>query len=283
MAQICVINSNGEKEPFSFQKTYRSARRVGASKESAAEIAGIIEKEVYPEIKTSEIFARVKKLLYQETPKAALRFNLKEGIRKLGPTGFPFEKFAGEIFKKLGFETKINQFVSGFCLADYEIDSVARKENLIYVAECKFRNYAGEVVHLGDVLANYARFSDILKGPYFAKEKNQNLRIETIMITNAKFTSRAANYSSCAGINLLGWGYPQNNGLEYLIEKYKLYPITILTSLNNYLENIFVSEKMMMVQDVVKIEPREFSKKFKTPLRNLISLIEEAKLLLEIK
>lgn len=280
MAQVYVINSNGEKEPFSFQKTYRSARRVGASKKSAAEIAGIIEKEIYPGIKTSEIFRKVKKLLYRETPRAALRFNLKEGIRKLGPTGFPFEKFAAEIFKKLGFEIKINQFISGFCLADYEIDFTARKENLIYVAECKFRNCAGEVVHLGDVLANYARFLDILKGSYFAEEKNQNLRIETIMVTNTKFTGRAADYSSCAGVNLLGWRYPRNNGLEYLIEKYKLYPITILPSLKGYLEKIFVSEKMMMVQDVAKINPQEFSKKFKIPLKDLNFLIEEARLLM---
>jgi hypothetical protein len=33
--EIFVINLRGEKEPFSFQKVYQSARNVGASKEVA--------------------------------------------------------------------------------------------------------------------------------------------------------------------------------------------------------------------------------------------------------
>jgi len=281
MDSVHVINSNGQRERFSFQKVYRSARNVGASKELANQIAATIEKEIYPEIKTSKIFARVKELLYKETPSAALKFNIKEGIRKLGPTGFPFEKFISEIFKKLGFETKINLFISGYCLDDYETDFVARKENLIYVGECKYRNYAGEEVHLRDALANYARFQDILKGPYFEEEKKKNYKIKTIMATNARFTSRAVQYFSCMDIDYIGWKSPKDSSLEYLIEKYDLYPITILPSLKGYLENIFVSEKMMMVQDVANINPQEFSKKFNISSKQLLPLIEEAKLLLK--
>jgi hypothetical protein len=280
MNSVHVINSNGQRERFSFQKVYRSARNVGASKESANRIAATIEKEIYPEIKTSKIFARVKELLYKETPGAALKFNIKEGIRKLGPTGFPFEKFVSEIFKKLGFETQTNLFLSGFCLNDYETDFVARKENLIYVGECKYRNFAGEEVHLRDALANYARFQDVLKGPYFEEEKKRNYQVKTIMVTNARFTSRAVQYFSCMDIDYIGWKSPKNNSLEYLIEKYGLYPITILPSLKGYLENIFVSEKMMMAQDVAKIDPQEFSKKFNISIKHLSPLIEEAKLLL---
>ena len=281
MNSVYVINSNGQRERFSFQKVYRSARNVGASKELAHQIAANIEKEVYPEIKTSEIFARVKKLLYKETPRAALKFNLKEGIKKLGPTGFPFEKFIGEIFKKLGLEIKINQHIPGFCLDDYEIDFVAQKDNLIYVGECKYRNSPGDIVHSRDALANYARFLDILKGPYFEKEKKQNYKIKTMMVTNTKFTSQVVKYFSCMNIEFLGWKSPKNSGLEYLIEKYDLYPITILPSLRGYLENIFVSEKMMMAQDVAKIDPQEFSKKFNISSKQLLPLIEEAKLLLK--
>lgn len=281
MNSVHIINSNGQRERFSFQKVYRSARNVGASKELANKIAAAIEKEIYPEIRTSKIFARVKELLYKETPSAALKFNIKEGIRKLGPTGFPFEKFISEIFKKLGFEIQTNLFLSGFCLDDYETDFVAKKGNLVYVGECKYRNYAGEEVHLRDALSNYARFQDILKGSYFEKEKNQNYKIKTIMVTNARFTSRAVQYFSCMGIDYIGWKSPKDSSLEYLIEKYGLYPITILPSLKGYLESIFVSEKMMMVQDVAKIDPQEFSRKFSISIKHLSPLIEEAKLLLE--
>ncbi len=277
-----VINSNGEKEPFSFQKLYRSIRRVGTPPKLAMEIANAIEKEVYSGISTSDIFKKVKRLIYPRLKRAALRFNLKKGMRKLGPSGFPFEKFIGEIFKKMGFEVKINQHLPGFCLKDYEIDFIAKKGNLIYVGECKYRNYAGEKVHSKDALVNYARFLDILKGPYFKTQKYKNFKVKSVLVTNEKFTTSSLVYSKCNNIGLLGWKYPKNRGLEYLIEEYALYPITILPSLRGPLREIFVSEKMMLVQDVVKINPKKFSKIFRVPPKLIFSLTEEAKSLLKI-
>jgi len=280
MNSLYAINSAGDKEIFSPQKVYNSARRVGASKELAAEITERVKRTAYNGIKTSEIFKMVKTLLNQESPKSALRFNLKEAMKRLGPTGFTFEKFIGEIFKKLGFEIKINQHIPGFCLDDYEIDFVAQKKDLIYVGECKYRNLPGDKVHIQDALANYARFLDILKGPYFTKKECRDCEIKTILVTNTKFTDKIINYASCVDVSLLGWKYPRNNGLEYLIEKHKLYPATILTSLKGYLKEILVSEKIMLIQDIVEINSRKFSEKFNIPQRYLLSLIEEARLLL---
>lgn len=280
MPSLYVINSSGEKELFSFQKVYKSARGVGSSEKLAKEIAKAIKKEVYPGIRTSEIFRKVKKLLRQKLPKAALKFNLKEGMRKLGPTGFPFEKFIGEIFKKLGFEVRLNRYVSGRCLRSYEIDFLARKGNLIYIGECKYRNFSGERVHTGDALTNYARFLDILKSSHFKSKKYQNFKIRTIMVTNTKFTSRAVDYSRCVGIELLGWKHPRNKALEFLIEKESLYPITILPSLKGYLRDIFVSEKIMLVQDILRIDSQKFAKRLRIPVKHLYPLIREAQILL---
>ncbi len=278
--QFYIINSRGEKEPFSFQKVYLSARRVGASKKIAEKITKTIEKESYPGIRTSEIFKKVKKLLYQEGPKAALRFNLKWGMRKLGPTGFPFEKYIGEIFKRRGFNVMINQYPPGFCIRSYEIDFIAQKGKLIYIGECKYRNLTGERIHSRDALANYARFLDILNGPYFKSKKHQNFKIKTIMVTNTKFTNRTTDYCRCMNVELLGWRTPKNNGLEYLIEKQKLYPITILPSLRGYLKDIFVSKRIMLVEDVLKIDPERFAKKIKVSPKVLGPIIKEAKILM---
>jgi len=281
MVSLYVINSRGDKELFSLQKVCRSARWAGASQELSRKIAKVIEKEAYPGIRTSEIFQKVKKLLHQKTPGAALRFNLKEGMRKLGPTGFPFEKFIGGIFRKLGFKVRINQHLPGSCLRDYEIDFLAEKGNLIYVGECKYRNFAGERVHSKDALATYARFLDILNGSFFKIKKYKDFKIKTILVTNTKFTNRAKNYSNCVGVETLGWKIPRNKGLEYLIEKEKLYPVTILPSLNKYLRDVFVSEKIMLVEDVLKVDPQKFSKRFKISVKYLYPLIKEAKTLLE--
>jgi len=280
MAKVYIIDASGEKEEFSADKVYESAKRAGASLEVAREIAQEIGKEVYDGIKTFEIFKRVKELLSIKMPKASLRFNLKEGIRRLGPTGFPFERFTGEVFKSLGFKVETNLHIPGFCLADYEIDFVAQKGKELYIGECKYRNLSGDKVHSKDALANYARFLDIKKGPYFKESKNQGYQIRTVLVTNTKFTDDARNYSACMGVYLLGWRYPKDKGLEAIIEESGLYPITILPSAAGYLKDVLVSEQIMLAKDVLKIEPNSFSKKFKIPARQINSLIKEAKLLL---
>lgn len=276
-----VINSKGEEEPFSVQKVYKSARRVGASKELAEEIADIIAREGFSGIKTSEIFKKVKKILGQRNSQSALRFSLKQAMRKLGPTGFLFEKYIGEVLENNGFDVKLNQYLSGYCIPSFEIDFLAQKENLIYVGECKYRNFSGERIHSKTALANYARFLDILNGSHFRTKKYSGLEIKTMLVTNTKFTRRSRDYSECMGVELLGWRYPRDRGLEYFIESQKLYPITILPSLKSKLKEIFVSEKMMLAKDVLRIDSQKFAQKFKIPLENITRLIKESKILLK--
>jgi len=275
MTSLYIINSNGERESFSAEKVYRSAKRVGASKELAKKIARTIEKEVYPGITTLEIFKRVKKLLQQEVPKAALKFNLKKGMKKLGPTGFPFEKYVGAIFSRNNFEVKLNQHISGYC-CKYEIDFVAKKNGLLYIGECKYHNLSGNRVHLDTALANYARFLDIKKGKFGHK----NLKIKSLLVTSTKFTTKSIDYSNCLGVKLLGWNYPRNKGLEGLIDSQKLYPITILPSLNRHLAEIFVSRKIILAQDILRINVAKFNRGTKISEQHLKRLIKEAEILL---
>lgn len=272
---LYVLNSSGAKEPFSGKKIYRSARRSGVPSGLAKDISRAIEKEAYSGIKTVDIHRKVKRLLSRQIPRSAIRFNLKEGMKKLGPTGFPFEKYIAEILSKRGYSVKINQHVSGRCIR-YEIDFLAKKGKLLYIGECKYRRHTNERVNTNIALMNYARFLDIKNGNRFRKEK-----IESLLVTNTKFTNRAIRYSRCVGAKLLGWNYPRNKGLEYLIESQKLYPITILPSLRGFLINIFVSKRMMLAKDLLKVNPQIFAKKEKIPLNRLLPLIKEAKILLE--
>jgi hypothetical protein len=281
--EIFVINLRGEKEPFSFQKVYQSARNVGASKEVALKIAKEIEKEAFDGISTSQIFDRVFELLLKESPQSAIKFNLKRAMEKLGPTGFPFEKFVAKIFEFEGFEVKTNQIIPGFCV-NYEIDFVAKalsafkaplsgakKEDLVYIGECKFRQEPGGRVDLKAALANYARFLDIEKGKFL----DSKMKYKSILVTNTKFTSEAIKYSECVGVELLGWKYPKGGGLELLIEKNKLYPITILPSVTSQLAKELISQGIVLVRDVLekKFEEIKVTKKDR--------IFKEAKILLE--
>jgi len=272
-----IINSKGERKPFSLRKIYRSARHAGASSNLAKKISRTIQKEAYPGITSNEIFKKIRRLLSREAKGVAIKFSLKEAMRKLGPTGFPFEKYIAEIFLRNGYKVKLNQYVPGFCLSYYEIDFVAQKDNLIYFGECKYHNLRGGRVHTDVTLANFARFLDIKKR-YFLNKKRVN--IKSLLVTNTKFTKKAIRYSQCVGVDLLGWNYPKGKGLEHLIDNQKLYPITILPSLNSHLAEIFVSKKMMLAEDALRPDLVRIMGGTKTIRNDLIKLKKEARMLL---
>lgn len=278
-----VVNAIGEKEPFSFNKVYWSARRAGAPPKLSHKAAEIVQKQFYPGIKTSEIFSKIRNILSQNESAWSIKFSLKEGMRKLGPTGFPFEKYIGEIFIRNNFEVKLNQHLPGLCCKWYEIDFLARKENLIYVGECKYHNLSEGRVHSNVALSNYARFLDIKAGRFFKKSNFRGVEIRSLLVTNTKFTTKAIRYSNCVGVDLIGWKYPRGkNGLEYLIDNQGLYPITILPSLSKSLAEVFVARKKMMVKDVFDLDIENFVKNNKKLITDLNRVKKEAKILLEM-
>jgi hypothetical protein len=282
MNQIFIINLRGEKEPFSFKKVYNSARRVGASRKVAENIAWRIEKMVYPGMPTREIFEKVTELLHSKTPKSALRFNLKTAMRKLGPTGFPFEKFTGDIFSHQEFKVKLNQEIQGSCLK-YEIDFLAEKGKILYIGECKYRNLPDNLVHSNDVLYNYAKFRDLKEGAFCQNFLKKGIDLKFVIVTNTKFTQRAIEFSKCHHFELLGWRYPKKRGLEYFIESKQLYPITILPSLTKKISSVLVEKKMMLVQDLFQINIKEFAAVNHLNGNHLEKLKKEAKIILDKK
>ncbi len=278
MEKIFVINLKGEKEPFSFKKVFQSAKRAGASSALAKEIAAKIEKLAEPGIQTREIFTKVKQFLRQKDKKAGFRFSLREAMRKLGPSGFPFEKYIGEIFSVHGFEVKLNQKVKGK-YANYEIDFIAKKKNLVYVGECKFKHRRGERVETSVALAFFAKIQDIKQGGYL--KRFGGCKIKPIIITNAKFSSQVKKYARGVGIELLGWNYPKNKGLEKMIEKEKLYPITILPSFKGFLVDIFSIRRLMLAKDVLRVSPDKLAKKLRLNRNKILPLLREAEILFE--
>src|SRR5680860_872842 len=156
MKKLYVINNSGEKEPFSWKKIRNGAERVGASKELARQIATVIEREAYPGITTKEIFQRVEQILSKKYPRGRIRFRLKEAIRRLGPSGFPFEKYVGGILRQLGFSIKLNQHIKGQYV-DHEIDFVAKEKEYCLIGECKYHGLPGGRVDLKAVSYTHLR------------------------------------------------------------------------------------------------------------------------------
>jgi len=278
MINISVINARGEAEPFSFRKVFASARRAGASNKIATEIALKIRSEIAPGTKTSDIFRMVREMLAEHDYTSAVRFNLKEAIRRFGSSGFPFEKYIAGIYARMGYRVDLNKKIKGKCVA-HEIDFIAKKEKEVIIGECKYRISPGDRVDVKNCLANYARLIDLQEGNYL---KNfQGMDIKSVIITNAKFTNQAIKYSKCIGMDLIGWRYPTSGGLEEMIESQKLYPITILPSFKGILTNLLSMQDKILIQDILKEDIKKLAEKSGIQESKLEPLISEAKNLIQ--
>ena len=274
MKNLRIINYRQESQPFSEEKIYKSCIRSGASEKIAREIAKNIKDQAYPGMTTAKISELVKSLLTEKSKKSSIKFSLKEAMRKLGPSGFHFEKYIASIFLENNFSIKTNQMIPGFCIPFYEIDFLAENDSLKYVGECKYHTYPGKRVDLKVALYNNARFLDIFK-------KSKMKKMKSMLVTNTKFTQRAIQYSECNNVDLLGWKYPKDNGLEKLIEKSNLYPITILPSFKDTFKDIFAEKQIMLVKDLLEKSSKQISESTEISIREINQLIEEANILLK--
>ncbi len=251
MKQPIIVKSSGEEEYFSWKSVYDSARGVGATREIAVEIADQIKSEITGRADTSKIRRRVSQMLKKRDMGSAMRFNLPEAMRRLGPTGFPFENYVGRIFESQGFQVRVGARVMGRCVG-HEVDFLAWNKELLYLGECKYHNKRGAKVDLPTTLLYAARFDDLEKGSFAQKKIKTGRRVKPIMVTNTEFTQEAIKYFNCIGKSLWGWKYPVRRGIERMIDEEGIYPITILPSLrSSQLIDIFCQNKMMLAKDVL--------------------------------
>jgi len=241
---IFVAKSDGTSEEFVAAKLRSSLKRAGATPEIAQQIGQTIQKELYSGITTTEIYRRAFAYLRGQKHSAAARYSLKRAVLDFGPSGFPFEAFMAELFRAEGYHAIIDQIVQGACV-EHEVDVVLsdkkptllnkKKDSTIVYVEAKFHNTLGLKTDLKTVLYVKARIDDI-------RANNPDKHIQGLVVTNTKFTERAVQYASCAGLDLLGWEYPPKSNLHDRIEAARLYPVTALTTLSK-------GEKVALLND----------------------------------
>jgi len=221
--RIRVKKASGKYEPFSSKKVRSSLQRAGADEALIIQVLAHLQKQLYDGIPTKKIYQKVYHLLNQLKHPLSLKYNLKEAIMALGPSGYPFEKFVAGVLSRQDYQTKINQVIQGRCIS-HEIDITAQKKNQCWMIECKFHNRSGTKSEIKEALYTYARFLDVAQTGQF----NQCL-----LVTNTKATTQAIKYARCVKLMILSWDYPPNKSLRFLIEKSGLHPVTCLNSLNN--------------------------------------------------
>ncbi len=226
MAQVFIKKADGEREQFRPEKLERSLEHAGASSTMRARILAQVMQEVKDDMTTEEIYRRAFDILRKEdeTPVAA-RYSMKRAVFALGPSGFPFEQFLGEVLRGHGWRVRSDVTLMGRC-APHEVDVLAEKDGKRIGIEAKFHNDPGGKTDIKDALYVHARYQDLAMTPH--KESHVD---EGWLVTNTRFTRNAINYAQCANLALLGWDYPAKHGLLAMIEEAGVHPLTALTTL----------------------------------------------------
>ena len=241
---IWVIKANGTKAPFDMYKVRSTCLRAGASRKAAKKIAERVREKVRDGTRTSEIYKMVLNMLKieDETKIIHHKYRLKESIMRMGPAGYRFETYMGEILGSYGHNVlSTRTIVQGKCVK-HEIDLITEftSNGEKYLVECKYHNTSGLYTGLKESLYTHARFLDL----------NDKYDHE-MLVCNTKLSDDARTYAKCIGQKIISWRYPPEKSLEKIIEEKGLYPITIL-GLNKYELASFARNNMMLIRDLVK-------------------------------
>jgi len=246
---IIVIKASGEKEPFSAKKVLKSIRRAGISSSLEKQVLDDVKSSLYQNIPTLKIYQQINQTLKTSSePHVFSRYQLKQAIMQLGPSGYPFEKFVAAILAELGYSVKVGVIVPGICV-NHEVDIVAIKNNQNFMVECKFHNRPGTRSDVKVALYVKARFDDV-KLAWVKKPGHQNMFHQAWLVTNTKLTTDAIKFGECAAMNLVAWSYPKTNSLQDLITRTKLHPVTCLNSISQDQKKQLLDQGIVLCQSL---------------------------------
>lgn len=257
--ELEILKNSGKSQFFDRNKFCNSLKKAGADDDLVDQVCSSVEREVHTGMSTDMIFQKATAYLSRRNIAVAARYNLKQAIMDLGPAGFIFEQYLERILLEYGYKTRRNHIMKGHCVS-HEVDILAEKDRAHYFVELKYRNRRDLKVDLSDAMYLYARYLDLERERN--KKEGGEFSHKSWLITNTKFTTKVISYSKCMGIKLLGWNYPKGGGLERVIEKKGLYPVTVLPSLNRYARERFAEAGIMFARDLLGTSKEDLRKKF---------------------
>jgi len=252
-----VVKASGQREQFQRRKLITSLIRVGAPPGVAEEIAETVEKSITPGASTRQIYRRAKNLLKKHSSVCGMRYSLKRAISSLGPSGYPFEKYFARVLEHYGYVVETNKIVQGQCVS-HEVDIVAARGGDHSVIECKYHSNGGKATDVKIALYVFSRFMDIREA---APHTDSFTVRQGWLVTNTRCTTEALKYAECVGLRVVSWRYPEEESLERMVERKRLYPVTSLPSVNRGILATLFSSNVVLAQDVADMVLEEFAKR----------------------
>lgn len=244
-----IVKADGAREIFDPTRLITSLTRAGAPAHTAERITETITSTLTPGSTSREIYARAFTLLRREARPLAARYTLRRALFELGPSGHPFEDFISHLYRLEGWQVETRKIIKGHCVShelDFYATSANDKEHI--AAELKYHNDPGYKTDLKVALYVKSRFDDIFNCDPTVRE----CPIERgLLVTNTKFTTEAIAYAECAGVELLGWGYPVGNSLFMKMNRASVYPITTLTTLSRAEKRLLIEQGTVAIDQVL--------------------------------
>ncbi|MDI9325526.1 MAG: restriction endonuclease [Alphaproteobacteria bacterium] len=261
-----VVRRDGTKAIFEPSILERSLIRAGGDVSTARIVVSEVLSHINNGETTDHIYKKAFNLLEEYDKRVAMRYSLKRALFNMGPSGFPFEEYVGELFRLKNYEVSVGVHLLGHCVA-HEVDVLAKKEDETIAMELKFHNDIAGRTDVKIALYVKSRMDDLLT--------SHNGVTRGMLITNTKFTTQAIQYAQCAGLEMVGWGYPAENNLRTLIESVGAHPVTCLPSLKKSEASICFNEHITTCSQF--IEKEDFLRM--QGIKNMDVLISEAKTL----
>ena len=260
---IQITKASGKTEDINTGKLRGSLVRSGASDEQALDIIDRIMLEIAPLASTKKIYRLARKYLRQLNHASGMRYSLKRALFRLGPTGYPFEKYYSFLLQSYGYETQTGSIIEGKCVK-HEIDVIAVNNEEVNLVECKYHNKSGTTVDVKVAMYVDSRFRDLAP---IMSVKYPGRKFRGWLVTNTRFTADALQYAECNKFGVKSWGYPANQSLEKMIEEKRLYPVTIVSGIQAGLISRLLKENIILLKDLVAMNVRD--------IRQILSLTAE--------
>lgn len=253
-----IIKVGGRDVEYDPSKVRGSILRTGASEQIADKILSEIEPSLYDGMTTKELYGLVHERLKNQNVCYACRYNLREGILRLGPAGFKFEKYVASILNAYNWHAKVpEEDLQGSCVA-HEVDVIAEKDGRRVVIEAKFRNRYQDYVNLKDTMATWSRFLDLVDGAAVGRCPHFD---EVWIVTNARFSDRARQFGVCKGIHMIGWDFPAEKPFNKMVDHLALYPVTVIDGLQKSELEAFAEQGLMLCIEIAQKDEEEIARR----------------------
>lgn len=234
-----VRKGSGESEPFREEKLRESLRRSGADDAAVAAAVAAVRARLRDGMTTQEVFRIAHRELRRARRPTAARYALQRAILDLGPGGFPFERYYGELLRSQGWQVDFGVTLPGRWVS-HEVDLDARRPGERILCECKFREKPAGKVDVKVALYVHARAEDL--GVQGADA--------FWLVTNGRFTDDALVYGQGVGLRLLGWNHPAGDGLRERIDRAGLHPVTCLSGLRRAEKDRLLRRDVVLCADL---------------------------------